>query len=77
MKGGDILDKNLQMTFLNDAGKNFIISIPSVKDDLTSEQIKTLMELIISKKVIETSGGDLVKAIGANVVSRSVEKVDI
>jgi hypothetical protein len=77
LKGGDILDKNLQMTFLNDAGKNFIISIPSVKDDLTSEQIKTLMELIISKKVIETSGGDLVKAIGANVVSRSVEKVDI
>ncbi|HAZ37728.1 MAG TPA: DUF2922 domain-containing protein [Clostridiaceae bacterium] len=71
------MDKNLQMTFLNDAGKNFIISIPSVKDDLTSEQIKTLMELIISKKVIETSGGDLVKAIGANVVSRSVEKVDI
>lgn len=71
------MDKNLQMTFLNDAGKSFAISVPSVKDDLTPQQIKTLMELIISKKIIETSGGDLVKAIGANFVSRSVEKVNI
>jgi len=71
------LDKNLQMTFLNDAGKSFAINVPSVKDDLTAQQIKALMELIISKKIIETSGGDLVKAIGANFVSRSVEKVNI
>ena len=71
------MDKNLQMTFLNDAGKSFAINVPSVKDDLTAQQIKALMELIISKKIIETSGGDLVKAIGANFVSRSVEKVNI
>ena len=71
------MDKNLQMTFLNDAGKSFAINVPCVKDELTAQQIKALMELIISKKIIETSGGDLVKAIGANFVSRSVEKVNI
>jgi len=71
------MDKTLQMVFQNQVGKNVSINIAQVKDDLTDEEVKSLMELIISKNIFETSGGDLITIMSASVVARDVEELSV
>ena len=44
-------NSKLVMTFKNRIGKNVTLSIDDPKDDLTEEQIKAAMELIIEKNI--------------------------
>lgn len=69
--------KTLQMVFLNQLGKNATINIPEVKDDVTEAEIKALMELIISKNIFDTTGGNLVALMEANLVSRDVQEITV
>lgn len=71
------MTKTLQMVFLNEAGKNVTISIPDVRDDITSEDIKTLMQLIISKNVFDSTGGNFVSVMSADVVTRDVQEMTV
>lgn len=71
------MDKTLQMVFQNQVGKNVSINIAQVKDDLTDEEVKSLMELIISKNIFESSGGDLITIMSASVVARDVEELSV
>ncbi|WDU83023.1 DUF2922 domain-containing protein [Caloramator sp. Dgby_cultured_2] len=41
--------KTLQMVFQNTAGRNVSINIPYVKDGITTEEIRNLMQLILAK----------------------------
>ena len=45
--------KKLVMTFKNEVGKEVSISIEDPKDDLTEQQIKTAMELIVEKNIFK------------------------
>jgi hypothetical protein len=65
------------MVFQNQAGNNVSISIPEVKDTLTQTEIKTLMELIVSKNIFESIGGDLVNLMEANLISRDVQEIAV
>jgi hypothetical protein len=65
------------MVFQNQAGNNVSISIPEVKDTLTQTEIKTLMELIVSKNIFESIGGDLVNLMEANIISRDVQEIAV
>jgi hypothetical protein len=38
----------LHMVFQNQLGKNVAISIPEIREDVTPEEIKSLMELILA-----------------------------
>ncbi|KRQ87722.1 hypothetical protein ABG79_00524 [Caloramator mitchellensis] len=69
--------KTLQMVFQNQAGKNVSVNIPYVKDGITVEEIRSLMQLIISKNIFETTGGDLIAAMSANVVARDVTEFNV
>ncbi|TDT62409.1 DUF2922 domain-containing protein [Fonticella tunisiensis] len=69
--------KTLQLVFQNQAGKNVTINIPEVRDGLTSEEIKNLMQLIITKNIFESTGGDLVALMEANIISRDVQEVAV
>lgn len=65
--------KTLQMVFQNQIGKNVSISLGDVKDSITSDEIKELMQLIISKNIFESSGGDLTTIMSADIVTRDVQ----
>lgn len=65
--------KTLQMVFQNQIGKNVSISLGDVKDSITSDEIKALMQLIISKNIFESSGGDLTTIMSADIVTRDVQ----
>lgn len=69
--------KTLQMVFQNQIGKNVSINITDVKDAITSEEIKTLMQLIITKNIFESTGGDLVAIMSADIVTRDVQEIAV
>jgi flagellar motor switch protein FliM len=77
MGGGDIMAKTLQMVFQNQTGKNVSISIGEVKDAITSEEIKTLMQLIVAKNIFESTGGDLTTIMSADIVTRDVQEMAV
>jgi hypothetical protein len=67
------MEKTLQMVFLNNAGKNVSINITGIKDNVTAAEIKTVMDLIITKNILNSTGGDLKSSMSANIVSKEVE----
>jgi hypothetical protein len=69
--------KTLQMVFQNQIGKNVSISIPEVREDVTESEIKTLMQLIISKNIFESVGGDLITVMEASLVKREVQELSV
>jgi hypothetical protein len=69
--------KTLQMVFQNQIGKNVSISVPEVREDVTEAEIKTLMQLIISKNIFESLGGDLITIMEANLVTREVQELSV
>ena len=70
-------NKKLVMIFRNSAGKNVTISIDDPKDDLTEEQIKTAMELIVEKNVIKKNDYALVEAVEAQIVTTQTTDYDL
>ena len=71
------MEKTLQMVFQNQVGNNTSINIAQVKDELTDEDVKSLMQLIISKNIFESSGGDLITIMSATVVAKDVEELSV
>ncbi len=65
------------MVFQNQIGKNVSISIGEVKDSITSEEIKTLMQLIVAKNIFESTGGDLTTIMSADIVTRDVQEMPV
>ncbi|HHW02458.1 MAG TPA: DUF2922 domain-containing protein [Thermoanaerobacterales bacterium] len=69
------MEKNLEMIFQNAAGKNARISVADPKDNLTAAEVQAAMDAILAKNIFNTTGGDIVKAVSARLVTRDV--VDI
>lgn len=70
-------NKKLVMIFRNSAGKNVTISIDDPKDDLTEEQIKTAMDLIVEKNVFKKNDYALVEAVEAQIVTTQTTDYDL
>jgi len=51
--------KNLRLVFDTTAGSSFTITLPEPKEALTAAEIETVMDLVISKDIFTTSGGNL------------------
>lgn len=69
------MTSNLELSFQNFAGKTVRFTLPEPKQDLTPENVQNAMNLIISKNIFSTTGGDLVKVLGARIVVRDVIEV--
>ncbi|NLY42818.1 MAG: DUF2922 domain-containing protein [Clostridiaceae bacterium] len=67
----------LEMIFKNEEQKNVTISISDPVEDLTGAEVKAVMDNIIAKNVFTTSGGDIVQASGARIVSREVTELEL
>jgi hypothetical protein len=69
------MDKNLEMIFANALGKNSRISVDDPRDDVTSEDVQLAMNDIITLNIFNTSGGDLMQAASARLVTREVTEL--
>ncbi|QUH19029.1 DUF2922 domain-containing protein [Alkaliphilus sp. B6464] len=58
----------LELSFKREDGKGAKIVVANAREDITSEEVKTVMEGIISKNIFAPSGVNLVEAEGAKVI---------
>ena len=70
-------NKKLVMVFKNEVDKQVSISIDNPKSDITEQEIKTAMDLIVSKNVLKKSNYALVEAVGAKIVNTQTTEYDL
>lgn len=67
--------KKLEMEFLNEMNKKYVISIDDPRLDLSQEEVETAMAAIIADNVFQVSLADLAEAVEARIVTTNVEKL--
>lgn len=71
------MQKTLVMKFVDEKGKKVNMSLSEIKEDLTSEEIEALMDVILDKKDSFKMDDKLVKKDSAQIVERTVEEVEL
>ena len=71
------LNKKLVMTFKTTEDKKVSISVDNPREDLSEEEIKTAMELIIDKNIFAPGGADLAALVSAKVVQTDTTNYDL
>ncbi len=69
------MDRRLQMVFLNSAGRNVSISVADCRSDLQEAEVDALMNNIYNANVFDTTGGEIVGMVRAQVISREVDTI--
>ncbi len=67
------MSDRLEMTFNNNAGTTSKISVDNPKVDLTAGEVQTGMASIVTANIFNSTGGDLISAKSARVVSTEIE----
>lgn len=67
--------KTLRMIFENAEGNNRAVSIADPVESPGEQLVADTMDLIINNDVFQTTGGDLVAKVRAEVVERSVATI--
>jgi len=67
------MSETLQMIFSNFEGRNSTVSVTDPDPAITALEVETVMDSILTRNVFNTSGGDLVAKVRAQVVSRTVD----
>ncbi|NFO11174.1 DUF2922 domain-containing protein [Clostridium botulinum] len=71
------MEYNLSLIFLNTIGSKSTLTITDVKQDITADEVKALMNLIVEKDFFLTGKGSFVKSYSAQLVQREVKKFEI
>ena len=61
----------LQLSFKNAEDKTYSMSFLYPKANVTALEIDTTMDLIISKNIIQTKGGELISVFDGGLVNRT------
>lgn len=69
--------KRLLMTFKTSDDKKVSLSIDDPREDITEGEIKSAMDLIVSKNIFPPNGGDIVQAVEAKVVVTDTTPYDL
>lgn len=71
-------EKNLIMVFEGDGGKKFSLSIKDVNLDASKpEVVNSIMDYVLTSKVISAAGKELQKKISASVVTKETTDISI
>ena len=69
--------KKLMMTFKTDDDKKVSISVDDPRENITEAEVKTVMELILSKNIFSISGASFVELVEAKVVETGTTEFDL
>lgn len=67
----------LEMEFLDESNKKFVISIDEPRIDLTVGEVRTAMEAIVAYNIFDSSMKDLVTVNDARVITTTVDQLEI
>lgn len=70
-------NRKLELEFLNEGGKKFVISIDDPREDLTGQEVSQVMADIIDNNVFVSSMMDLVEAKEARLITTTIEVLEI
>ena len=71
------LNRKLVMTFKTTDDKKISLTVDNPREDLTDEEVKTAMELIIEKNIFAPGGADLASLVSAKVVQTDTTNYDL
>ena len=66
----------LELDFLDGVDKKFKLSVNDPKEDLEEMQVEAAMAEILEKNIFISNNGDLVKSVGARVITTTVESME-
>lgn len=69
--------KTVTMRFKREDNKIYAVSIKNPKDDVTEQEIKTVMDLIVAKNIINPKGVKLVSTHDAKLINTESEVLDL
>ncbi|AFQ44226.1 DUF2922 domain-containing protein [Desulfosporosinus meridiei] len=64
-------NKVIRLTFTTVGGKNFSITLPNPRADLSKAEAEAVMDTIITKNIFITTGGELAKKRDIRVIDTS------
>ncbi|OPX90707.1 MAG: hypothetical protein A4E53_00885 [Pelotomaculum sp. PtaB.Bin104] len=64
--------KVLRMSFKNEGGNTVSISLDAPRDNVTEAEVQTAMDLVITKNIFTSSGGNLVSKSDAKIIDTTV-----
>ncbi|NFF88059.1 DUF2922 domain-containing protein [Clostridium botulinum] len=71
------MEYSLSLVFLNSIGSKSALTITDVKQDISADEVKDLMNLIIEKDFFLTGKGSFVKPYSAQLVQREITKFEV
>ena len=71
------MDKYLRMIFKTDMDRTVSIRVGVPRDDLTAEEVKTVMDLIVAKNIVSSNSGDLVEVDSALLIETATTELDV
>ncbi|MGZ8888884.1 MAG: DUF2922 domain-containing protein [Halobacteriota archaeon] len=69
------MKRELEMIFLTTNNKKVKVVVPEPKQDITQEEINTVMDLVISKSIFGFPQGLAVSKVEARIVETDVQKI--
>ena len=70
------MQETLRMVFRNFDGRLTAVSLTDPDPELTAQDVSDVMDSIVSKNVFQTTGGDIVSKVRAEVVTRGVDVLE-
>ncbi len=64
--------KTLEITFSDASQKNIKLSLPKLDTSITKELVETQATKIVQLNILDSKGGDIQKAVGAQLIDKSV-----
>ncbi|AKS67804.1 hypothetical protein RN70_10925 [Staphylococcus schleiferi] len=64
--------KTLEITFSDASQKNIKLSLPKLDTSITKELVETQANKIVQLNILDSKGGDIQKAVGAQLIDKSV-----
>lgn len=67
------LSRTLQMVFRNAQGRNTTLSVADPQVDLEAAEVSAAMDEVLDANIFNTTGGDIISKVRAQIVDRQVE----
>lgn len=69
--------KTLALIFMTSGGKKATLTVRNIRDNITANEIKAVMDLIIEKDLFFSSTGALISKDSAQIIDKSVVEFDL
>lgn len=77
-EGGEKVNKAvLEMEFRDAGFRSFKMNLDEPREELTGQEIKTVMDDIVDKDIFKTTNGQLKEVVGARVITTTVSDFEM